>query len=100
MAIELESAAAGLEYVAMLFHGAESNSELLARALYARYGVERCIERVAMTAAAGAGGMEFIGSSDVVYLLGVSRALAFHPPSRAAANVPISNYLAGAELIL
>ena len=63
-----------------------TNDDLLARALYARYATERTIERVVMSAAATAGGMAFIESSEVAYLLGATRALAFHPPSRAAAQ--------------
>jgi alkylation response protein AidB-like acyl-CoA dehydrogenase len=98
LAIELESAAAALEQAAAATAG--DNDALLARALCARYATERAIERAAMSAAAALGGMEFIGSPEVAYLLGVSRALAFHPPSRSAAVGPIARYLAGAPLIL
>ena len=100
LAIELESAAASLEQVATAFAGHPDDDELLVRALYSRYAVERCIERVAMAAAASGGGMAFIGSSDVAYLLGVTRALAFHPPSRAAASGPLADYLLGSALKL
>jgi hypothetical protein len=76
------------------------NDALLARALYARFATERAIERVAMSAAAALGGMSFISSPEIAYLLGVVRALAFHPPSRAAAAGPIARHLAGGPLIL
>jgi hypothetical protein len=36
----------------------------------------------------------------VAYLLGTTRALAFHPPSRAAASGPIARYLADGLLTL
>jgi len=99
LAIELEGAAAALEHVAASLE-TEDNDALLARALYARYATERTIERVVMAAASLAGGMAFISSPEIAYLLGATRALAFHPPSRAAAAGPLARYLAGAPLTL
>jgi hypothetical protein len=55
---------------------------------------------VVMSAAAAAGGMSFIESPEIAYLLGATRALAFHPPSRAAAASPMARYLAGGPLAL
>ncbi len=46
------------------------------------------------------GGMAFVESPEIAYLLGATRALAFHPPSRAAAAGPIARYLAGGPLML
>ena len=42
----------------------------------------------------------FIESPEVAYLLGATRALAFHPPSRAAAAGPLARYLTGQALTL
>ena len=100
LAIELESVAAALERVASIAATVEDNDVLLARALYARFATERAIERVVMLASAALGGMSFIESPEVAYLLGATRALAFHPPSRAAAAGPIARYLAGGPLAL
>jgi alkylation response protein AidB-like acyl-CoA dehydrogenase len=100
LAIELETAAAALEHVAASATSAGDNDALLARALYARFATEKAIEHVVMRAAAVLGGMSFIGSPEVAYLLGATRALAFHPPSRAAAAGPMARYLAGGPLIL
>jgi alkylation response protein AidB-like acyl-CoA dehydrogenase len=100
LAVELQSAAAALEHVAGAAGAGEDNDDLLARALFARYATERTLERVVPAAAAAAGGMAFIGSSEIAYLLGVTRALAFHPPSRPAASGPLARYLAGSALIL
>ena len=100
LAIELESASAALEHVASIANTTVDVDHLLSRALYVRYATERCIERAAMAAAAMAGGMAFIGSSDIAYLLAVSRALAFHPPSRAGASGPLAQHLSGANLTL
>jgi alkylation response protein AidB-like acyl-CoA dehydrogenase len=100
LVIELEAAAAALEQIAGFAAGADDNDALLARALYVRFATERAIERVAMSAAAVLGGMAFIESPEVAYLLAATRALAFHPPSRAAAAGPIARYVAGGPLIL
>jgi alkylation response protein AidB-like acyl-CoA dehydrogenase len=100
LAIELESAAAALEHVAAGAATCEDNDALLARALYVRYGVERTVERVAMAAAAATGGMAFIESPEIAYLLAATRPLAFHPPSRFAAAGPLARHLAGAPLSL
>jgi alkylation response protein AidB-like acyl-CoA dehydrogenase len=100
LAIELEAAEAALEHVAATSLTEDDNDSALARALYVRFATERTVERVAMAAAAAGGGMAFIGSSDVGYLLAACRALAFHPPSRAAASEPLARYLAGNPLVL
>ena len=100
MAIELETAAAALEQVASVAATIEDNDALLARALYVRFAAERAIERVVMSASAALGGMSFIESPEVAYLLGATRALAYHPPSRAAAAGPIARYLADGLLTL
>jgi alkylation response protein AidB-like acyl-CoA dehydrogenase len=100
LAIELETVAAALEQAASAAATADDNDALLVRALYARFAAERAIERTAMSAAATLGGMSFIESPEIAYLLGATRALAFHPPARAAAASPIARYLAGGPLTL
>jgi len=100
MVIELETVAAALEHAASVAATVEDNDILLAQALYARFATERAIERVVMSASAALGGMSFIESPEIAYLLGTTRALAFHPPSRAAAASPIARYLADGRLTL
>ena len=100
LAIELETMAAALEQAACAAATAGDNDALLARALYARFATERVIEHAAMAAAATLGGMSFIQSPEIAYLLAAVRALAFHPPSRAAAAGPLARYLAGGPLTL
>src|SRR5689334_21939211 len=100
LAIELETTAAALEQVASAAMTTDDNDALLARALYARFATERTIGRVVMSAAATLGGMSFIESPEIAYMLSATHALAFHPPSRAAAAGPIARYLAGGPLIL
>jgi hypothetical protein len=55
---------------------------------------------VVISAAAVLGGMAFIESPEIAYLLAATHALAFHPPSRAAAAGPIARYLADGPLTL
>lgn len=100
LAIELEAATGAIEHIAGAAGSGFDVDAHLAQALYVRYAAERAIERVVMAASALAGGMAFIGSSDVAYLLAASRALAFHPPSRAAASEPMVRHLAGGPLNL
>ncbi|MCW2701906.1 MAG: isobutylamine N-hydroxylase [Blastococcus sp.] len=100
LAIELETAAASLERVALEAATTGDDDGLLARSLFVRFATERVIERVVMSASALAGGMAYISSAEVAYLLGATRALAFHPPSRAAAAGPLARYLGGAHLAL
>lgn len=98
LAIELEATCAALEQVAAAMASPGGSDDDLARALCVRYATERAIERTAMAAAALAGGMAFIGSSEIAYLLAASRALAFHPPSRASASEGLVRHLTGGSL--
>ncbi len=100
LATELESATAALQFAASGLAACGELDAELAQALYARYAAERAIERVAMAAATMAGGMAFITSSEIPYLLSASRALAFHPPSRSAASEALARHLAGGALVL
>ena len=77
--------------------GARGDAEL-ARGLFVRYSVQRAIERATARAAELLGGMAFISSPDVGYLLAASRALAFHPPSRSAMAASMAEYLVGGAL--
>ncbi|HEX2573596.1 MAG TPA: acyl-CoA dehydrogenase family protein [Polyangia bacterium] len=107
---ELEAAMAALENVARVTQEAidaqeaqqqagEVRERLLAQALFVRYAVQGAIERATTLAAELLGGMAFIGSPEVVYLLGASRALAFHPPSRLSSAPALAGYLADEPLL-
>lgn len=97
LGIEVEGAMEAIENIAQAMM-TESKQELLPRALLVRYAVQAAVARASMLAAELVGGMDFIGSSDVAYLLGAVRALAFHPPSRLSSSSELANYLAGAPL--
>jgi alkylation response protein AidB-like acyl-CoA dehydrogenase len=95
LAIDLETAMAALEGVARAMLTGERGEAILVQSLLVRFGVQQAIERVAARAAELLGGMAFIKSPDVAYLLAASRALAFHPPSRLSVAPAIDGYLAG-----
>jgi alkylation response protein AidB-like acyl-CoA dehydrogenase len=80
--LELESAMAAIEGVARSFTLRERDPDYGPQALFVRYAVQGAIERASMQAAELAGGMAYIGSPELSYLLAAVRALAFHPPSR------------------
>lgn len=100
LGIEIEGAMAALEGVARSFDAAEEPSDMLARMLFVRYAVQGAIERATMRAAEILGGMAFMDSSDVAYLIAATRPLAFHPPSRGAMAGPLADYLEGAPLTI
>ncbi|MEM7050926.1 MAG: acyl-CoA dehydrogenase family protein [Acidobacteriota bacterium] len=98
LAIELESAMSGLEGVAQTMMTGERGEDILVRSLLVRFAVQGAIERSVMRAAELLGGMSFIASPDVAYLLSASRALAFHPPSRLSVAPAIDGFLAGGPM--
>lgn len=95
VAIELEGAMAAVEGIANLMMQGERTDATLAQCLLVRFAVQQAVARAAMLSAELLGGMAFVESSDVSYLLAASRALAFHPPSRISINGPLAQYLAG-----
>jgi alkylation response protein AidB-like acyl-CoA dehydrogenase len=100
VAIEVEGAMAALEAVAhAIMLGWTSDTEI-AQALFVRYSVQRAIERVVETSAELMGGMAFVSSGEIAYLLAASRALAFHPPSRLSMASYLDAYLAGEALVM
>jgi len=95
LAIELEGAMAALEGVARAMETGDRGEGILVQALFTRFFVQQAIERATARAVELLGGMAFIGSPDVAYLLAASRALAFHPPSRLNVAPALDDYLQG-----
>jgi alkylation response protein AidB-like acyl-CoA dehydrogenase len=98
LATEVEGSMSALEGVAGAMMRGERGEDLLARALLARYSVQDSVSRVACAAAEALGGMGFIRSPEVAYLVAATRALAFHPPSRVAVAAPLARFLDGEPL--
>jgi len=95
LALDLEAAMASLEGVARTMQTGDRGEAILVQSLFVRFAVQQSIERVSAHAAELLGGMAFIGSPDVAYLLAASRALAFHPPSRLSVAPALDGYLMG-----
>ena len=92
---DVEGAMAGLEGVARAMLTGERGEAILVQSLFVRFAVQQAIERATARASELLGGMAFISSPDVAYLLAASRALAFHPPSRLSVAPALDGYLLG-----
>ena len=100
LAAETEGAMAALEGIARAMEAGERGNRDFARMLLVRYAVQGAIERATDLAVELLGGLAFIASPEVGYLLAASRGLGLHPPSRAAAAERLAAHLAGAELVV
>ena len=100
LASELEAAMSALEGIAARIAAGPLDPQLLGRMLLVRYATERAIERATDLAVTLLGGIAFIQSPDVSYLLAASRALAFHPPSRSSMASGLAALLVGEPLQL
>ncbi|MDB5502871.1 MAG: acyl-CoA dehydrogenase [Tardiphaga sp.] len=100
LGIELDGAMTALEGVACHMMAGQIGADLLGRMLLVRYAAERAIERATDLAVALLGGIAFIQSAEVSYLLAASRGLSFHPPSRGSMSEALAAHLAGEALRL
>jgi len=94
-ACEIESAMAALEGIARAFDAGDRSDELSARVLFVREAIRHGIRRAAGTAVDALGGITFIKSPDIAYLLAAVQAAGFHPPSRRATADTLYAYHAG-----
>ncbi|MFI6822763.1 hypothetical protein ACIBJE_17680 [Micromonospora sp. NPDC050187] len=91
----IETATQLLEGAARAMMAGETDNDALARVLMARYGAQDAIADAARQAVEMLGGMSFIGSPDVAYLIAACQCVAFHPPSRASIAAAMVDYLDG-----
>ncbi|MFG3422958.1 hypothetical protein [Micromonospora sp. NPDC048063] len=91
----LETATQLLEGAARAMQAGETDNDALARVLMARYGTQDAITDAARQAVEMLGGMSFIRSPEVAYLVAACQCVAFHPPSRASVAAPLVDYLDG-----
>jgi alkylation response protein AidB-like acyl-CoA dehydrogenase len=96
----LEAHAAAIDGTAMAVMEREEAEPLLAQALSTRLSIQTSIDGLAMKCAELLGGMAFIGSPDVAYLLSACRAMAFHPPGRLQATRALDEFARGGVLDL
>lgn len=100
LAMEVENAMSSLEGVARAMMTGERGEAILVQVLLARFGIQQAIERATARAVELLGGMSFIRSADIAYLLAASRALGFHPPSRLSISPAIDAYLNGKPMLV
>jgi alkylation response protein AidB-like acyl-CoA dehydrogenase len=100
LATEVEGAMAGLECVARAMGAGERDNDTLAQSLFVRYSTQGAIERAVSLAGELLGGMAFVKSSEVGYLIAAATALAFHPPSRLSVAPALDAYLSGEPLVM
>jgi len=100
LATEVEGAMTALEGIARGMIAGERGNEELGRMLLVRYAVQDGIGRATTLAVELLGGMAFIQSPEVSYLLAASRALSLHPPSRPTTGKRLNEYLAGSPLVI
>ena len=94
LAIELEGAYQALLGTASQLQQTDAaDPALYSQALCTRFSVQAAIERASNLAVELLGGMSFIASDEVAYLLAASRAIGFHPVSRMAAVPMLADYL-------
>jgi alkylation response protein AidB-like acyl-CoA dehydrogenase len=96
---QTESLAAAIDGIAYALDSRKENQKaLLCRSLSMRIAAQGSIEQIAMRAAELLGGMAFINSPEVAYLLCACRAMAFHPPGRLFAVTALDEYARGGTL--
>lgn len=100
LAMEVEGAMSSLEGIARAMMTGERGEGILVQVLLARFAAQQAIDRATARAVEILGGMSFIRSADIAYLLAASRALGFHPPSRLSISPAIDAYLNGQPMLV
>jgi alkylation response protein AidB-like acyl-CoA dehydrogenase len=98
--MKLEAAIHLLEGTARAVDHGLAGDEAVAAVLVTRYAIQDLLTDVVNTAAEMLGGIAFIRSFDIAYLVAAVRALAFHPPSRRSVAPALDEYFAGKPLLL
>jgi len=99
-AIQLESAVALVEGVARAIGDGLTGDAAVTAVLTARYAAQRALREAADMAAELLGGIAFMRSPDIAYLVAAARPLAYHPPSRTAMAQALVDYFSGNPLRL
>jgi alkylation response protein AidB-like acyl-CoA dehydrogenase len=99
LAAELEGAMAAVEGIARAMGEGERGNDALARIIMTRYAVQGALERATALAVEILGGIAFIQSFEISYLLAASRGLSLHPPPRLTAGKALDAYLRGSLLV-
>jgi alkylation response protein AidB-like acyl-CoA dehydrogenase len=98
--LQLESAVALLEGVARGVQDGVSGDEAVAAVLVARFAAQQALAEATDRAAELLGGIAYMQSSEISYLISAARPLTFHPPSRASTAGALVDYFVGEPLRL
>jgi len=99
-AVALESAVALLEGVARGVRDGVSGDEAVAAVLVSRFAAQQALAEATDRAAELLGGIAYMQSSEISYLISATRPLVFHPPSRASTAEALVDYFGGEPLRL
>lgn len=97
---QLEAAAGLVEGAARAIEDGVTGDEVVAMVLVARFAAQQALAMASDMAAELLGGIAFLRSSEIGYLLAAVRLLAYHPPSRTATAQPLVEYFSGRPLVL
>ncbi len=98
--VQLESAVALLEGVARGVRDGVSGDEAVAAVLVSRFAAQQALAEATDRAAELLGGIAYMQSSEISYLISATRPLVFHPPSRASTAEALVDYFGGEPLRL
>jgi alkylation response protein AidB-like acyl-CoA dehydrogenase len=92
---EVEGAALLLEGLAREHAAEEHGNDAFARCLIGRYAIQDALGRAASLCVELLGGVAFITSPDVAYLIAAAQAIALHPPNRTSMTSDLAAYARG-----
>jgi alkylation response protein AidB-like acyl-CoA dehydrogenase len=99
-AIQLESAVGLVEGAARAISDGLTGDAAVSAVLVARYAAQQALRAASDMAAELLGGIAFMQSSDIGYLIAAVRLLAYHPPSRSSTAQALIDYFTGQPLRL
>ncbi|HEY1572012.1 MAG TPA: acyl-CoA dehydrogenase family protein [Pseudonocardiaceae bacterium] len=100
LCVQMESAVALTEGMARAVRDGVEGDEAVATVLVTRFAVQKALAAAADLAVELLGGIAFISSSEIAYLLSAVHPLAFHPPSRTSTAQALVDHFAGGPLVL
>lgn len=96
--VEAEGAAMQLEGLAREYEVGPYDHDALARCLIGRYAAQDALCRAVSQCVELLGGVAFVKSPEVAYLLAASHAMLLHPPNRTTMATALAEYTRGGEV--
>lgn len=98
--VRLEAAAGLVEGAARALDDGADGDAIVASVLVARYTAQQLLDSATDLAAELCGGIAFMRSSEIAYLVAACRPLSYHPPSRSSTAQALVDYFRGQPLLL